>query len=183
MSIGDNIKNYRNNLNFTQKQLSEKSGVSESAIKYYESNRRNAKIETLTKIAEALGVDVSVLLQGYDYRDLTNLSEEDEDIYLNFLAPEEHYKEYVKTFKEFGYRVVNHPGTYFEGEAKEGFIYDILDKNRKPIITLELEGFCKLAEKLIQYKQTFDKSLKLLIDNEITNFKFLYEITESETKK
>ncbi|NMF06589.1 helix-turn-helix domain-containing protein [Clostridium beijerinckii] len=62
MSIGENIKKYRTTLGLTQKQLAEKCSLSESAIKYYESNRRNPKIETLTKIADTLKISLQLLL-------------------------------------------------------------------------------------------------------------------------
>lgn len=58
MSIGENIKLYRTKLGLTQKQLAENCSLSESAIKYYESNRRKPKIETLGKIADALDIDL-----------------------------------------------------------------------------------------------------------------------------
>lgn len=54
MSISDNIKKRRVNLEMTQKQLAEICSLSESSIKYYETGSRNPKKETLDKIAEAL---------------------------------------------------------------------------------------------------------------------------------
>lgn len=63
MPVGENIKMYRNNLGLTQKQLAEKCSISESAIKYYESNRRNPKIETLNKIADVLQVSLDDLIE------------------------------------------------------------------------------------------------------------------------
>ena len=60
--VGENIKKYRNKLKLTQKQLAKKASLSESAIKYYESNRRNPKLETLTKIADALDIDIWELI-------------------------------------------------------------------------------------------------------------------------
>lgn len=185
-TIGENIKMYRNNSNLTQEELASKIDLSRNAIYNYENDRRTPSIKILIELAAALNIDLSDLLQGTEYKDLTNMNKEDEDIYLDFLAPDESYKKYVKIFKEFGYRVINHTGTYFYGEPKSGFIYDILDENKNPIITLDLEGFRKLGEKLAQlllYKQTFDKSLKLLIDNEFSNFKFLYGINETEVQK
>lgn len=71
MSVGDNIKKYRKNIGITQKELAEKSKLSESAIKYYESNRRNPKLETLEKIGDVLGVSIN---------DLTNKEEKEKII-------------------------------------------------------------------------------------------------------
>lgn len=74
MPIGENIKKYRNNLELTQKQLAEKASLSESAIKYYESNRRNPKFDTIKKIAAALGVPINNLLSSEDTFSLDLLS-------------------------------------------------------------------------------------------------------------
>lgn len=64
VTTGENIKMYRNKLSLTQKQLAEKSRLSESAIKYYESGIRNPKIKTLTDISIALNVRLVDLLEG-----------------------------------------------------------------------------------------------------------------------
>lgn len=72
MSIGENIKLYRNKLGLTQKQLAENCSLSESAIKYYENNRRNPKIETLNKIADTLGVSTNDLVNINEFREEIN---------------------------------------------------------------------------------------------------------------
>ena len=55
MSIGENIRKLRLQRNLTQKELGDLCGMADSAIRRYESNRANPKIETLEKIAKALG--------------------------------------------------------------------------------------------------------------------------------
>lgn len=62
MEIGQKIKQLREELGFTQKQLSIESHVSEISIRKYESGDRQPKIEQLTKIANALNVEVNELL-------------------------------------------------------------------------------------------------------------------------
>lgn len=61
MSIGDNIKKIRERNGLTQKQLGEKCGMADSAIRRYELGKANPKIETVQKIANALGVDAGDL--------------------------------------------------------------------------------------------------------------------------
>lgn len=56
MDIGKNIKYYRQNLNLTQKELANKSGLSEISIRKYENNDRKPKYENLKKIAIALNI-------------------------------------------------------------------------------------------------------------------------------
>lgn len=62
LNLGDKIKYYRNLKKLTQKQLSEMSGVSETAIRKYEGKQRKPKIETIIKIALALEIQPNLLL-------------------------------------------------------------------------------------------------------------------------
>ncbi len=55
MTVGENIKRLRKERGLTQKQLGEMCGIAESNIRKYESDKQNAKIETIEKIAQALG--------------------------------------------------------------------------------------------------------------------------------
>lgn len=56
MSFSDNLKRIRNEKKITLKELGEKLGCSPQSIAQYESGKRNPKIETLQKIADALEV-------------------------------------------------------------------------------------------------------------------------------
>jgi len=58
--IGQLIKRTRKKKGFTQKELGEKMGVSESAINRLESGERSLNIQTLNRVAEALMVRLSV---------------------------------------------------------------------------------------------------------------------------
>lgn len=58
MPTGIRIKEIRRNKGLTQKQLGEKCHIAESTIRRYESGNLNPKIETLQKIADALGCDI-----------------------------------------------------------------------------------------------------------------------------
>lgn len=63
-NIGQNIKKARREKGWTQKQLGEKCGMVDSAIRRYEIGKGRPKYETLAKIAEALGVSVDLLYHG-----------------------------------------------------------------------------------------------------------------------
>ena len=56
MTIGEKIKKTRTDAKMTQKELAEKCGMADSAIRKYESGKITPKIGTLRKIAAALGV-------------------------------------------------------------------------------------------------------------------------------
>lgn len=56
MSIGDTIKHLRIKRGLTQKELSERLGVTESYVSQYERNKRIPKRETLQRIYDALEI-------------------------------------------------------------------------------------------------------------------------------
>lgn len=62
MDIGNRILTLRKELGYSRKVLSDKSKVSESAIKQYETGKRQPKIEQLQLIADALGVKAYELM-------------------------------------------------------------------------------------------------------------------------
>lgn len=68
MPTGIRIKEIRRNKGLTQKQLGEKCHIAESTIRRYESGNLNPKIETLQKIAAALGCDLSELMDSEEYK-------------------------------------------------------------------------------------------------------------------
>ena len=63
MTIGEKIRELRQEKAMTQKQLGDKCGMADSAIRRYESNRGNPTLDTLKRIAKALDVHVFRLLE------------------------------------------------------------------------------------------------------------------------
>ena len=61
-TIGEKIREIRKARGLTQKELGEKAGIAEPTIRRYELGKLNPKIETVKKIADALGVDMNCLL-------------------------------------------------------------------------------------------------------------------------
>lgn len=61
-SVSDNIKAVRKSLKMTQKDLSLRSGVSQSAISDIESGNKSPSASTLSMIADGLGVSMVELL-------------------------------------------------------------------------------------------------------------------------
>lgn len=62
MSIGANIKRIRKSKRLTQEKLSEITQISMASIQRYESGKRQPNIQTINKIADALGMPLSELL-------------------------------------------------------------------------------------------------------------------------
>ena len=62
MSAGKHILALRQKQNKSRRELAELSGVSESAIKQYETGKRQPRVEQLQRLADALGVDLRVLV-------------------------------------------------------------------------------------------------------------------------
>lgn len=60
--IGERIKQIRINKKMTQKEVAEKCGFADSALRKYESGLINPKFETVSKIATALGVTPAYLM-------------------------------------------------------------------------------------------------------------------------
>lgn len=71
MLIGDNIRRFRKERGITQKKLGELCGIAEPNIRKYENGKQNPKLETIEKIASALGVTAFDLM-GIEYFDLKN---------------------------------------------------------------------------------------------------------------
>ena len=61
MSVGENIRRYRKLRGMTQAQLAEAVGLTEGAVRHYESGIRAVKPEVLGSIANTLGVSVNAL--------------------------------------------------------------------------------------------------------------------------
>lgn len=61
MATGDNIRRYRKAKGLTQAQLADAVGLTEGAIRHYESGIRAVKPELLEKIAKVLEVSVGAL--------------------------------------------------------------------------------------------------------------------------
>lgn len=59
MTIGDRIKYYRKAVNLTQAELAEMVGLSPSAIRMYETNKREPKMDTLQKICITLNIPIT----------------------------------------------------------------------------------------------------------------------------
>lgn len=84
MTVGERIKKIRLEKGLTQKQLAEKCGIDSANLRKYESGRQNPKIETVEKIANALGVNPMLLVYGEELsQTLKSINEVEEAINRN----------------------------------------------------------------------------------------------------
>lgn len=88
--FGENLKRLREKNHLTRKDLADKLSLSEQAIHYYETGKRETNFATLIKIAELFCVSIDSLLRGSvddsDKGDLVKLNLTDEKITFNVPA-------------------------------------------------------------------------------------------------
>lgn len=73
MPTGIRIKEIRQKKGLTQKQLGDMCGIADANIRKYENGKQNPKIETLQKIADALGVSLHELLYSDELIELDGI--------------------------------------------------------------------------------------------------------------
>jgi transcriptional regulator with XRE-family HTH domain len=66
--LGKNLRAVRDRRGISRWKLQTITGVSEDTIYKLETARRSPKISTLLRLADGLGVDVGVLLDGIDWK-------------------------------------------------------------------------------------------------------------------
>ena len=72
-SIGENIRKLRKARGLTQEQLAELTGINEKSISFYENGSRHVPSDCLLPFADALGVNVEVLLSRKNTTELDEL--------------------------------------------------------------------------------------------------------------
>jgi transcriptional regulator with XRE-family HTH domain len=64
--LGLNIRKRREALDFSQEMLAEKAGLDQTYISGIECGKRNPGIKNVARIAKALGIKTTVLLEGVE---------------------------------------------------------------------------------------------------------------------
>lgn len=67
-SVGERIRTLRRERGWTQEDLARVTGVSRSAVAQWETDRSGQVRDNLSRVAEALGISVELLLHGEDRR-------------------------------------------------------------------------------------------------------------------
>ncbi|MGN0355028.1 MAG: helix-turn-helix domain-containing protein [Muricoprocola sp.] len=75
MTVGENIRRIRKEKGLTQKQLGERLNMTQSAIGQFENDKTSPKIETVDKIASALGVNIVDIMEQFTIEQYKTTSE------------------------------------------------------------------------------------------------------------
>lgn len=102
MSVGSKIKETRQKMGITQKELAHRLGTSPQNLAQYENGKRNPKLETIKKIATALNVPIkNFFIEFRDDEYIIDLSTAPEtegiDDYLRQIIPE--YADSIDKYK------------------------------------------------------------------------------------
>lgn len=160
MKIGQNIKKYRKQKGLTQLELAEMIDLKSITIRKYESDDREPSIETLTKLADALEVPVSKLLED-DTFNLTDSDTEKVDSCIDLIMAMPELKPLVPIFRNKGYEL--------RQDMKGADIYLIKDEN--PIAKIPEKDFAEYGKKMLDFINEFtDFEFSKLLDI----FTFLY---------
>ena len=100
MTIGQSIQQARKRAGLTQKQLAEKSGIATITLQQYERGVREPKLDTIAKIARAMGLYAGDLVDAGQWKHV-QLGEEDE----NFSAAENQLLHHFRTLNDNGQTV------------------------------------------------------------------------------
>lgn len=81
MNIGENIKKVRESKKVSQEQLSKISGIPRTSLGRYERGERTPTIDMVNKIADALNVNINILITKDASNEYENCTHDD-DIYI-----------------------------------------------------------------------------------------------------
>lgn len=145
MSIGDNIRKYRNAKGISQKELGRISNTAETTVRQYEGGKRTPRIEQIEKIAKALEV-TPFQLMGTVYWDTKHPE-------LNTDATQ--YEAFVSLLEALNYVVdeVSVPVKEIDGVPGETFEFNISSGKKTVTFTeLEFEELQNLLKEVIEAK-------------------------------
>lgn len=153
MDTGDRILKLRKELGLSRKELSEVSGVSESAIKQYETKKREPRVEQLQKLSRALLTDMPYLVNGKEPIENSIFDEKIKNEYKllrlkvgDGIASEDEKKRYFDLHKQVGIEGMKrmqesiHGADFFLPDAS-GQIVDSSDSkdNRNDYVTVSFQ--------------------------------------------
>jgi transcriptional regulator with XRE-family HTH domain len=67
LHFGRNLASQRKRAGLSQEELAERAGLHRTAISLSETGKRNPRLDTLVKLAKALGISVGVLVDGISW--------------------------------------------------------------------------------------------------------------------
>ncbi|MCI9094040.1 MAG: helix-turn-helix transcriptional regulator [Coprobacillus sp.] len=165
MTTNEKIKKIRQEKRLTQKQLGELCGIAESTIRRYELGDLNPKLETIRKIAKALDVSISDIVDDWKGFPI-------EEIKADFIGVEE--EKYNKELNKRGIQQIYDLLTDLYSDGKYRFNLNDIDG---------LNVFLNIN--LDEYKNVSNKELKELEKDILKYLDFQFEkiLSNKETNK
>jgi transcriptional regulator with XRE-family HTH domain len=158
LNIGRKIKYIRKNKGFSQKELAQKSGVSQAYISAIENNVKNISLKTLKEICKGLGISVSeILSEDNKYNKIDGIIQ-DLVKEIKKLTPtlQIKLKEFIEDFNYNYEKKLNSD----EVDKKEN-INDMIDKLRQELqLLFEVENTCETDKDIIRKSKELDEILK-----------------------
>ena len=154
MTLGERIKQARKNKGLTQEELAFITGISISAITKYESNLREAKIEMLVKIADALKIPIESLI--YDNYIPNDKSLRLVDLNLQGITPSDELLKVKEENKEFEMAILECLCNPIE-ENKLHAIEEFWDKVQSSLSYLQITLDIKADEVMENYNLHLEK--------------------------
>ncbi|MDR0491513.1 MAG: helix-turn-helix domain-containing protein [Oscillospiraceae bacterium] len=124
MTFGEKIKNARLALNLSQIELAEKAGVTERSIYSYEQTGTFPKSTVLKRLAEALNVTVSYLLDESETDKHANI---DQELFLNRAKRGFGYKGALEAREVVSRAAALFAGGELDNEAKDVFFQSLME--------------------------------------------------------
>ena len=156
MTIGEFIKQIRQLLGMTQKELASKAGISYQQLSQYERGVRSPKDETLDKIVEAMGFYFPEFMRMY-YGSITRVNEEEREILDSYApSPKEQLEPELDALRQLmnanGYDLGRTRGEYYL-VGKDG-AYHLTEDQLQSLLngTVQyIESLCKMLESTISH--------------------------------
>ena len=150
MTTGERIKLLRIQRSMTQKEVAQKCGMADSAIRKYESGKIEPKLGTLIKIATALNVNVSELLELEPLPMKIEKSEDGEKIYIESAEAQRH-----KAFLDYLEKDGIYISLYEEGklEERDNWLFLMEDKRAGDSCLITSSELDELEERILSYSR------------------------------
>lgn len=173
LTLGQSIQYERKKKGITQKKLAKYLGISDSSLRYYESNEISPKPETLKNICSILNITVSQLMANI-YNQIDDLNDFERSINYTFLNYVLNYFDYKLIFEIQKYKIV------YNSKFIMVTIEDLIDLFEKVTYTMNgLLGMIILSNNEIEIKPKSINNSSCIGSN-IKNIRIKLNITQKE---
>jgi transcriptional regulator with XRE-family HTH domain len=181
LSIGENIKKYRNLVGLTQKELGEKIGKTTSSIRKYEADKTEIPRSVLEKISEVLEVHIDYLLHATFEEWIASLPLDMQE-YITTMNPEEYYRlEY-----NFNKNLVEYDGVVLESKELnireknlyKNYVKDIGEKLNSIIAYVQLS--ITLEDKVNLDSETLQELKRFILYKDMTKQDLIGNISDKD---